>query len=206
MNTEISPNLNQQKCIDNLEGQIMVLAGPGTGKTFTIIKRIENILRSGCLPEKILCLTFSDAAAGEMQQRLVKEIGICASCVNVYTYHSFCNDIIKQHPEQFELMNDVELVDETRKRTFVKEAIDETNPVFYRTKFGDAYFFINEILDRINLIKKNRVTKQQYFDSINTNPDWQPRLISMIAEQKQKELAGKSTTTLQKNIETLKTK
>ena len=146
MNTEISPNLNQQKCIDNLEGQIMVLAGPGTGKTFTIIKRIENILRSGCLPEKILCLTFSDAAAGEMQQRLVKEIGICASCVNVYTYHSFCNDIIKQHPEQFELMNDVELVDETRKRTFVKEAIDETNPVFYRTKFGDAYFFINVVL------------------------------------------------------------
>lgn len=115
MTNKFSPNENQQKCINNLNGQIMVLAGPGTGKTFTIIRRIEHILNSGCSAEKILCLTFSDAAAGEMQHRLIKEIGICASAVKVFTYHSFCNDIIKQYPERFELMNDVELVDETRK-------------------------------------------------------------------------------------------
>lgn len=206
MKKTISPNEKQQKCIDTIDGQIMVLAGPGTGKTFTIIRRIENILKSGCAPEKILCLTFSDAAAGEMQQRLVKEIGLCASGVQVFTYHSFCNDIIRQYPERFELMHDVELVDETRKRAFVKEAIDDTNPEFYRTKFGDSYYFIKEISDRINLIKKNRVTKEQYFDGIAANPDWQPKLDAMIIEQKEKELAGKSTITLQKNIDTLKTK
>lgn len=206
MTNKFSPNENQQKCINNLNGQIMVLAGPGTGKTFTIIRRIEHILNSGCSAEKILCLTFSDAAAGEMQHRLIKEIGICASAVKVFTYHSFCNDIIKQYPERFELMNDVELVDETRKRAFVKEAIDEIEPDFYRTKFGDPYHFIKEILDRITLIKKNRVTKQQYLEAINTNPEWQPKLDSMIAEQVQKELDGKSTITLLKNIETLKTK
>lgn len=77
------PNAKQQKCIDTIDGQIMVLAGPGTGKTFTIIRRIENIIKSGCTPEKILCLTFSDTAAAEMQQRLVKEIGLCASGVQV---------------------------------------------------------------------------------------------------------------------------
>ena len=200
------PNAKQQKCIDTIDGQIMVLAGPGTGKTFTIIRRIENIIKSGCTPEKILCLTFSDTAAAEMQQRLVKEIGLCASGVQVFTYHSFCNDIIREYPERFELMDAVELVDETRKRAFVKEAIDDTNPLFYRTKFGDSYYFIKEISDRINLIKKNRVTKQQYFYGIETNPDWLPKLDAMIIEQKEKELAGKSTTTLQKNTEILKTK
>ena len=64
-NTKIKPNLKQQECIDTLKGSVMVLAGPGTGKTFTVIERIKNMLDNNIDPSKILCLTFSDAAAGE---------------------------------------------------------------------------------------------------------------------------------------------
>ena len=71
--TEIRPNIKQQEAIDNLNGQIMLLAGPGTGKTFTIIHRIEKMLSEGIEPSSILCLTFSDAAANEMKQRLIKK-------------------------------------------------------------------------------------------------------------------------------------
>ena len=71
----IKPNKAQQKCIDTIEGKILVLAGPGTGKTFTVIHRISAMLKRGVKPETILCLTFSDAAASEMRHRIIKEIG-----------------------------------------------------------------------------------------------------------------------------------
>ncbi len=71
----IKPNSAQQKCIDTIYGSILVLAGPGTGKTFTVVHRISSMLKQGILPEKILCLTFSDAAASEMRHRIIKEIG-----------------------------------------------------------------------------------------------------------------------------------
>ncbi len=61
---KIVPNIKQQECIDSIEGSYMVLAGPGTGKTFTVIERIKNMLSRGIEPSKILCLTFSEAAAG----------------------------------------------------------------------------------------------------------------------------------------------
>ena len=85
----ITPNEQQQKAIDILEGPVMLLAGPGTGKTFTVIKRIEKMLSEGIDPLSILCLTFSDAAAKEMRQRLIKKLGVIASGVDIYTYHSF---------------------------------------------------------------------------------------------------------------------
>ena len=80
---EIRPNIKQQEAIDNINGQIMLLAGPGTGKTFTIIHRIEKMLSEGIEPSSILCLTFSDAAANEMKQRLIKKMGVLASSVDI---------------------------------------------------------------------------------------------------------------------------
>ena len=58
---KVSPNAKQQECIENIDGKFLVLAGPGTGKTFTMIQRIKYMLEKGVNPEKILCLTFSDA-------------------------------------------------------------------------------------------------------------------------------------------------
>ena len=206
MKKDITPNTKQRQCIDQKDGKIMVLAGPGTGKTFTIIRRIESLIQGGVEPNEILCLTFSDPAATEMKQRLVKEIGLCASSVNVYTYHAFCNDIIKEFPQRFELVDDVELIDETRKLAFIKEAIEEVNPKFYRTKFGDTSFFISEIDRKISAIKKDKLTKDDYFNAIETNPDWQPKLDALKIELKERELANNITKTLLNNIATTETK
>ena len=49
------PNKKQQECIEQTEGPVMVLAGPGTGKTFTVTKRIKYMLEKGIAPESILC-------------------------------------------------------------------------------------------------------------------------------------------------------
>ena len=114
--TKFAPNKKQQECIDTLSGPVMVLAGPGTGKTFTTIERVKNMLNQGIEPSKILCLTFSDAAAGEMKKRLVQKIGNLGSRVNVYTYHSFCFEIIQNNPDYFEELSRCEIINDTQKK------------------------------------------------------------------------------------------
>ena len=73
-NLTIKPNEKQLECINNIEGKFLALAGPGTGKTFTLVQRIKFMLLNGIREEKILCLTFSDSAAMELRQRLEKEL------------------------------------------------------------------------------------------------------------------------------------
>lgn len=202
----IIPNLKQKECIETLDGSVMVLAGPGTGKTFTVIQRIKHMLETGINPSSILCLTFSNAAANEMKARVVTEIGAGASAITVNTYHSFCNEIIKNNPDEFELLNGVSLVDELTKRALMKDAIDEVNPKFYRTKWGDAYHFIPELLDSVKEIKSSRITKEEYFNTLNTHPDWQGQMDLLNAEYAEREQKGKLVPTFITKIENHKRK
>lgn len=203
---KITPNEKQFECIETLEGSVMLLAGPGTGKTFTIIQRIKYMLKQGILPETILCLTFSEAAANEMKARLVKEMGTIASAVNIHTYHAFCNEIIQQYPAEFELLDGVSLVDDVSKRNLMKATVDEYNPTYYRTKWGDAYYYIGELLKAVEEIKKNQVIKEQYSETLNTHPAWQGKMDEYLAEYKERETKGKLVKTFLNNLETHKRK
>lgn len=186
----IKPNEKQQKCIENINGKYLVLAGPGTGKTFTLIQRVKNMIEKGINPESILCLTFSDAATNEMRSRLVKELNKTDIRVNIFTYHGFCNDIITEHPEEFELPENYRVIPSAVSVNLLKECIDELNPVAYRTKRNDPYYFINEISRGINSIKTNRLTKNAFFNNIEKNPDWKPQLLALQQELKEKTESG----------------
>ncbi len=203
---KIVPNSKQMECIKTLEGAVMVLAGPGTGKTFTIIQRIKYMLEQGIMPETILCLTFSEAAANEMKARLVKEMGTIASAVAIHTYHAFCNELIRQYPSQFELLDGVSLIDDITKRNLMKQTVDEYNPTFYRTKWGDAYYYIGELLKAAEEIKKNQVSKEQYFHTLNTHPSWQGKLDELMLEYKERELKGKLVKTFLDKLDAHKRK
>lgn len=186
----IKPNEKQQKCIDNIDGKYLVLAGPGTGKTFTLIQRVKNMIEKGINPETILCLTFSDAATNEMRSRLVKELNKTDIRVNIFTYHGFCNDIITEHPEEFELPENYRVIPSAVSVNLLKECIDELNPIAYRTKRNDPYYFINEISRGINSIKTNRLTKNAFFNNLEKNPDWKPQLLELQQELKEKTESG----------------
>lgn len=204
--TQITPNEKQMQCINTIDGTVMVLAGPGTGKTFTIIQRIKHMLAKGIEPASILCLTYSAAAANEMKSRLVKEIGTIASSVTVNTYHAFANEIIKQYPNEFELLDGVALVDEITKRTIMAEVLDEINPQFYRTKWGDAYYFIPDHIKSVDEIKFNRVTKDEYFNTLKTHADWQGKMDALELEYKEREKKGKLVKTFLASYENHKRK
>ena len=91
-------NPAQKRAVDNMEGPVMVIAGPGTGKTQILGARIGKILlESDTRPENILCLTYTDAGVVAMRKRLLDFIGPDAYKVNLYTFHAFCNDIIQEN-------------------------------------------------------------------------------------------------------------
>ncbi|MDQ5893294.1 MAG: ATP-dependent helicase UvrD/PcrA, partial [Patescibacteria group bacterium] len=95
-------NAAQKKAVDTIEGPVMVVAGPGTGKTSILTLRIANILKkTDTAPENILALTFTESGAYAMRKKLVSIIGTAGYKVNINTFHSFCNEVIKQYPERF---------------------------------------------------------------------------------------------------------
>src|SRR5438046_2994063 len=96
-------NNEQRLAVDTIEGPVMVIAGPGTGKTQILSARIGKILlETDTSPQNILCLTYTDAGVIAMRKRLLGFIGPDAYKVNICTFHAFCNDVIQDNLSLFE--------------------------------------------------------------------------------------------------------
>lgn len=150
-----SLNIEQQKAVDTIEGPVMVIAGPGTGKTQILSARIGKILlETDTRPENILCLTYTDAGVVAMRKRLLGIIGPDAYKVNIYTFHAFCNDIIQDNLSLFE-KNSLDPISELESIELFKELIDgfpKNHPLKrYR---GDVYFEINNLKNLFSNMKK----------------------------------------------------
>jgi len=92
----------QKRAVDKVEGPVLVIAGPGTGKTQILAIRIGNILlQTDTNPENILCLTYTDAGTVAMRKRLLEFIGPEAHRVHIHTFHAFCNDVIQNNLDFF---------------------------------------------------------------------------------------------------------
>lgn len=106
-------NANQKLAVDTIEGPVLVVAGPGTGKTQLLTLRIANILRkTDVLPENILCLTFTDSAAHTMRERLTAIVGQAAYNVTISTYHAFGSELLRRYPEYFTATADLKAADD----------------------------------------------------------------------------------------------
>ena len=95
-------NPEQKKAVDTIEGPVLVIAGPGTGKTQLLSTRIANILqKTDTSPENILAMTFTEAGARNMRERLSQFIGTDSYKIGIFTYHGFANEIINNYREYF---------------------------------------------------------------------------------------------------------
>lgn len=98
-----SLNKQQRKAVETIEGPVLVIAGPGTGKTQLLATRVAYILKNtDTLPSSIVCLTFTESGALAMRERLASMIGESAYEIRIFTYHAFGSDIIRNNPEFFE--------------------------------------------------------------------------------------------------------
>lgn len=150
-------NLNEQQklAVDTIEGPVMVIAGPGTGKTQILGARIGKILLdTDTQPENILCLTYTDAGAVAMRKRLLNFIGPDAYKVNIYTFHAFCNDIIQENLSLFE-KTALDPISDLEKIDLFKQLIDgfpKNHPLKrYR---GDVYFEIKNLQQLFSSMKR----------------------------------------------------
>ncbi|MBC7720383.1 MAG: ATP-dependent helicase, partial [Pedobacter sp.] len=151
---------NEQKiAVDAIEGPVMVIAGPGTGKTQILSARIGKILlETDTQPENILCLTYTDAGTLAMRKRLMNFIGPDAYKVHIHTFHSFCNDVIQNNLSYFD-KNNLDPLSDLEKSAFLKKLIDgfkKDNPLKrYR---GDIYFDAGRIFSVFQVMKKEGFT------------------------------------------------
>ena len=91
-------NVKQKEAVESIEGPLLVLAGPGTGKTHLLSNRVEYILRNtDANPENILCLTFTENGASHMRAKLLATVGKAARKLEIHTYHAFGADLLLQY-------------------------------------------------------------------------------------------------------------
>lgn len=116
-------NPQQALAVMQTEGPVLLLAGPGTGKTEVLALRIGQILRqSDVYPSNILCLTFSNAAVEAMRSRLENLIGRdTARQISIHTYHSFCNQIINESDTL--KTNSRKLINDAQKQMLIEQLI-----------------------------------------------------------------------------------
>jgi DNA helicase-2/ATP-dependent DNA helicase PcrA len=149
-------NDQQRLAVDQIEGPVMVIAGPGTGKTQILSARIGKILLAdvGTEPNNILCLTYTDSGAVAMRRRLLGFIGPDAYRVNIATFHAFCNDVIQDNLGLFE-KTALDPISDLERIELMKELIDafpKDHPLKrYR---GDVYFEINSLQSLFSLMKR----------------------------------------------------
>jgi len=151
-------NPNQKKAVDTVEGTVMVVAGPGTGKTQILSLRIANILKqTDTAPENILALTFTNAGVFSMRKRLVEIIGPQAYRVNIFTFHSFCENLVNEYGEEYQNLSRSKLISPIEQLQIIEEIIKTGN--FKKLKpWGDASFYVNSLPSVFSDFKKEFLT------------------------------------------------
>lgn len=130
-------NPNQSAAAQWNEGPLLVLAGPGSGKTATLTARVARLIEQGQDESfRILCLTFTRKAAAEMRERLLNLVPNAKDRVLLTTFHSFATDILRQHGSHFGLSPDFEILEEAERVGIVRSVLEEETGTF--TKFVSA--------------------------------------------------------------------
>ncbi|MCC6722887.1 MAG: ATP-dependent helicase [Saprospiraceae bacterium] len=152
-------NPAQREAVETIEGPVLVIAGPGTGKTHILAARIGNILlKTDAQPHNILCLTFTDAGVQAMRQRLLSLIGPDVHKVHIFTFHSFCNTIIQDNLDLFGRRETEPLSDLERVET-LRQLLDElpwTHPL--RRGRSDGYRYEQHLQELFRRMKSENWT------------------------------------------------
>ncbi len=164
-------NAAQKRAVDETEGPVLVVAGPGTGKTQLLSMRVANILRKDDVaPGNILCLTFTDNAARNMRDRLIGIIGQPAYHVAIHTFHSFGSDIINQYPDCFTGRQLLQQIDELGRYELLQDIFEQlphSSPL--STKVGDQFIFLRDTLSTISWLKQNALKPTELHELLIAN-------------------------------------
>lgn len=160
-------NKAQKEAVDSIDGPVMVVAGPGTGKTQILALRIGNILtKTDTAPDGVLCLTFTNSGVSAMRERLHKYIGPTASKVNISTFHGFGMSILEDHygvlgfdlPPR--LMDDKDVI-------FLCDQILHDNEWGYIKPRSNSSLYFRDLRSSISLLKRERMSPDKFLQEID---------------------------------------
>lgn len=198
-------NSEQRAAVDQIDGPMLVIAGPGTGKTELLSVRVAHILtQTDTLPSNILCLTFTEAAAFNMRDRLQSIIGDDAYSVQINTYHSFSSDIIKSNPDFFgnidlETGEDSRMehpINELRQYEIIREII-ESLP--FSDPLRSMRYYVRSIVSTISDCKQAALSPEQVQkigkENLQTTEELSPAIQQIMSAYKR--LPSKLSTSLE---------
>lgn len=163
-----SLNNKQKMAVDAIEGPVMVIAGPGTGKTTILTLRIGNILKQTDNPaSSILTLTFTDAGVKAIKKNLREIMGSKADEVRVHTFHGFASSVISEFPEHFIHLSKSKQITDVEAESMIRSILKSKKFAKLRP-LGDTDFYIHKILSAIGDCKKE---------------DWSPEVIRKFAKE-----------------------
>lgn len=157
-----TPSPDQQAAIDATEKHVHVAAGPGTGKTTTLVHRVKKLIEvDGVDPRKILVLTFSNKAAAELVDRLQHAGVRGASEIWAGTFHAFGLEFLRKYYQYFGVAQDIAVADKITQVTLTSRALGGTNLEYYR-RTDDPYEWLPPVLDTVLRIKEELVSIDDY--------------------------------------------
>ena len=151
----MSANLTepQQAAVEHFEGPLMVLAGPGSGKTRVITQRIARLLQRGVRADEILALTFTNKAAREMSERVERLLG--GTRVQVSTFHRFCSRLLRVYPDHVGLKDNFTILDSSDQSQLVRKIMKQIG-------FDTVMHEPRRVLNRISKARNDLVSAEDF--------------------------------------------
>ena len=196
-------NTAQKEAVDSIDGPVLVVAGPGSGKTEILSLRVANILRqTDIAPSNILCMTFTDSASINMRKRLSQIIGRDAYRVAIHTFHSFGTEVIDKNPEFFFSGANFIPADELAQLEIIEtvlKSFDHDNPL--RSMHPEqGYVYAKPLVQAIAQLKKAGLTPDEFRAILGHNRKEQEVANSLLAEVFDERLSKDSCDTVSKLI------
>lgn len=160
------------------DGPVLVLAGPGTGKTQLLSVRAQAILakKKDIVPENILILTYTNIATKAMKERLARIIGASGYDIEVGTFHSFANSVIQESEEAANYVGDKIQMDEVEQVRAIEYILDHANGVDEIHPFNAPYLYMNDIVNKIGELKKDGISPGDFDKYLSEHKQIDPYL------------------------------
>ncbi|HRQ86912.1 MAG TPA: ATP-dependent helicase, partial [Candidatus Saccharibacteria bacterium] len=200
-------NLNtaQKQAVDTIDGPVMVVAGPGTGKTELMSMRVARILKeTDTLPEHILCLTFTDSGAQAMRDRLLSIIGPAAYKVAIHTFHSFGGEIISHYREHFYRGAVFQPADELRQLEMIANILGELphdNPL--SSTMNGQYTYLHDVKTVISELKRSGLSSEQFLEVLERTDEDIDHIESLLKDTFVQRMSAKLVAPISSALEKL---
>ncbi|MFH0857851.1 MAG: ATP-dependent DNA helicase [Candidatus Magasanikbacteria bacterium] len=159
-------NKAQKEAIEYVDGPLLIVAGAGTGKTTVVTEKIAHLINSGLAkPEEILAITFTDKAAGEMEERVDQLLSIGYVDIQISTFHSFCQRLLEDFGMDIGLSRQFRLLTQTEAWLLVRENLDTFNLDYYRP-LGSPTRHIHELISHFEKCKDELVSPREYLEYV----------------------------------------